>query len=431
MWKEEDLNYISHTDMGQITNILFFNKKVSKDFLFSAIYGKHTKEERKDLWEAIKTCSHNYHCDWILGGDFNAISSIDHHKGNSTPCLPSIQDFDDCVMDCGLHSPPYTGSPFTWTGTRSLGRLWKRLDRVFINSHCLNSFEDITSQHLPRGTSDHCPILLKASNPIFTSPRPFRYINCWSKNHTFIKVLEGNWGKYCGGGMKGLMDKLSKLSKVLQHWNKTTFGNITSTVEALEKDLQQAEQEFDANPTPNNRAFMNEKRANLIHTTKNEFLFWKQKAGIKWLKEGDCNSSFFHAKIKEKRIHQKIHRIKDSNGNWLENTNDIQHEATNFFKALFSNHNCEGMNKFLDNIPLLVDDSINTTLTKFPTEEEVKEAVWSLDPDSSAGPDGFTGDFYRQGWDTIKEDVIKAVQEFFLGIPIPKSMGKTTIILIP
>ncbi|VFQ83921.1 unnamed protein product [Cuscuta campestris] len=64
-------------------------------------------------------------------------------------------------------------------------------------------------------------------------------------------------------------------------------------------------------------------------------------------------------------------------------------------------------------------------------EQEVKDAIWSLSADSSAGPDGFNGEFYKQNWEEIKEDCTKAVQEFFLGIPIPKCISHSNIILIP
>ncbi|VFQ87364.1 unnamed protein product [Cuscuta campestris] len=73
----------------------------------------------------------------------------------------------------------------------------------------------------------------------------------------------------------------------------------------------------------------------------------------------------------------------------------------------------------------------NNSLTSLPDENEVKEAVWSLSADSAAGPDGFNGHFYKTCWEQIKVDCTKAVQEFFLGIPIPKICAQTTIILIP
>ncbi|VFQ96159.1 unnamed protein product [Cuscuta campestris] len=45
--------------------------------------------------------------------------------------------------------------------------------------------------------------------------------------------------------------------------------------------------------------------------------------------------------------------------------------------------------------------------------------------------DGYNDFFFRQAWDVVKIDVVKAVQEFFMGIPLPKVFGSTLITLIP
>ncbi|VFQ66373.1 unnamed protein product [Cuscuta campestris] len=106
------------------------------------------------LWDDLHTTSQSTNSPWIIGGDFNSISSLDHHKGNSRPCLNSIQDFDHCIINSCLISPPFSGSPFTWFGVRSLGRLWRRLDRIFINTTYSNLFPDTSTEHLPKASSN-------------------------------------------------------------------------------------------------------------------------------------------------------------------------------------------------------------------------------------------------------------------------------------
>ncbi|VFQ71382.1 unnamed protein product [Cuscuta campestris] len=63
--------------------------------------------------------------------------------------------------------------------------------------------------------------------------------------------------------------------------------------------------------------------------------------------------------------------------------------------------------------------------------EEVRNTIWQLDGDSASGPDGFNGNFFKSAWEIIKEDVLRASQEFFLGFPIPKAYGSTFLTLIP
>ncbi|KAK4394438.1 hypothetical protein Sango_1598100, partial [Sesamum angolense] len=60
------------------------------------------------------------------------------------------------------------------------------------------------------------------------------------------------------------------------------------------------------------------------------------------------------------------------------------------------------------------------SLCVMPTLEEVREAVFSIDPDSVAGPDGFGAIFFHTYWEIIFEDVFGTVTEFFRGVEIPR-----------
>ncbi|KAL0337577.1 UNVERIFIED_CONTAM: hypothetical protein Scaly_2032800 [Sesamum calycinum] len=75
-------------------------------------------------------------------------------------------------------------------------------------------------------------------------------------------------------------------------------------------------------------------------------------------------------------------------------------------------------------------DEDRWSLYVMPTLEEVREAVFSIDPDSVAGPDGFGAIFFHTCWDVVSEDVFGAVTKFFRGVEMPKCFTTTTISLI-
>ncbi|KAL0287321.1 UNVERIFIED_CONTAM: hypothetical protein Scaly_2767800 [Sesamum calycinum] len=71
------------------------------------------------------------------------------------------------------------------------------------------------------------------------------------------------------------------------------------------------------------------------------------------------------------------------------------------------------------------------SISNIPTDEEIKDIVFSIDKDSVAGLDDFHRFFYHSSWDFINNDIQEAVRDFVCGTPMPRSFKATTIVLIP
>lgn len=48
------------------------------------------------------------------------------------------------------------------------------------------------------------------------------------------------------------------------------------------------------------------------------------------------------------------------------------------------------------------------------TKEEIKDAMYNIGENKASGPNGYTSTFFKSSWHIIGDDVVKAVQEFFL-----------------
>ncbi|VFQ65575.1 unnamed protein product [Cuscuta campestris] len=129
------------------------------------------------------------------------------------------------------------------------------------------------------------------------------------------------------------------------------------------------------------------------------------------------------------RLH--ISSLKDGNGKIHSSPEEISKITVEHYTKVFSFIHEGEMEEILNLIPSSVNDQDNYMLSHIPEEEEIKRTIWSLNANSTAGPDGFNGFFFRNSWDIIKSDVCKAVQEFFIGVPMPKVFGSTLITLIP
>lgn len=85
-----------------------------------------------------------------------------------------------------------------------------------------------------------------------------------------------------------------------------------------------------------------------------------------------------------------------------------------FYSGLLSSEGTIYHESLLDVILELLSEEDNNMLTTIPSSREVKSAVFSIDQDSSLGPDGFSHKFFVKCWDVVGEDVINAAKEFLL-----------------
>ncbi|XP_075483871.1 uncharacterized protein LOC142524032 [Primulina tabacum] len=79
----------------------------------------------------------------------------------------------------------------------------------------------------------------------------------------------------------------------------------------------------------------------------------------------------------------------------------------------------------------VISDEENNEIAVIPSLEEVRATVFSISPDSVAGPNGFSSAFFQHCWEIVHQDVLDAVLDFFRGSPMPHSFTATTITLIP
>lgn len=79
----------------------------------------------------------------------------------------------------------------------------------------------------------------------------------------------------------------------------------------------------------------------------------------------------------------------------------------------------------------MVSDEQNLLLTSSPSDEEIREAVFDLDPASGPSPRGFGGYFYHCGWEIISHDVSRAISHLFNSNDLPRGINSNFVELIP
>ncbi|KAL0433842.1 UNVERIFIED_CONTAM: hypothetical protein Slati_2718500 [Sesamum latifolium] len=185
---KEDINCNILTSQEQFLHIRISSELWPNGFLCTWVYAKHTRAQRRELWDALRNIDQGVD-PWLFGGDFNTIICCSERKGGATPKIRTMEDFGDMMMDCGLQDAGFEGAQFTW----SRNRLWQRLDR-FLFSHTWNkAFPLSRIQHLTRNVSDHCPLLFSVEHEMKTGPSPFCFQNMWTKHHVFKRCVKDSW----------------------------------------------------------------------------------------------------------------------------------------------------------------------------------------------------------------------------------------------
>ncbi|GKC04232.1 putative RNA-directed DNA polymerase, eukaryota, reverse transcriptase zinc-binding domain protein, partial [Tanacetum coccineum] len=78
-----------------------------------------------------------------------------------------------------------------------------------------------------------------------------------------------------------------------------------------------------------------------------------------------------------------------------------------------------------------VSDNSNANMIRHVTNKEIKRAMFDIEDVKSLGPDGYKSAFFKKGWDVVRNDVCRAVCDFFDNGKLLKEINHTFLALIP
>ncbi len=136
-------------------------------------------------------------------------------------------------------------------------------------------------------------------------------------------------------------------------------------------------------------------REELNLTLKLEEEFWALKSRVGWVVDGDRNTKIFHTSTIIRRRFNKILRLKNSVGDWMENTDIIRDHIQTSFIDLFSTSQLASIPS-LGPVPfaprILEEESLSLETPCSPCE--VKLSLWSMKPFKAPSPDGLHPGFF-------------------------------------
>lgn len=293
------------------------------------VYFSSRPDERKGQWEAFlkyKVCLGD---DWAMWGDMNDIVCEDEKRGGVCPTRLATGGFQRFIDQCQLLDFGFTGYPFTWRNNRANeGFIQECLDRALATPSWRTRFANASVEHLDSVGSDHSALLLNLNPHAVRNRVPFRFDARWVKEDDMQNLVQQAWNVQTQGSrLFNVQNKIRECRSSIQNWKKRKRVHSGQKVTELKEKIYRIQN----GQEPYSHTSLQGLRAQLQQEWDKEESFWRQKSRIDWLKQGDKNTSFFHASVLQRRSRNRISGLENSNGEWLKGNTAILEEFQRFF----------------------------------------------------------------------------------------------------
>ncbi|XP_059627007.1 uncharacterized protein LOC132269780 [Cornus florida] len=358
--------------------------------LISAIYAANTVQERRKLWRNLKDQAIVIDCPWIAIGDWNISRFHSEKMGGLRVPQYLLDEFNQVIKEIQIEELPINNGGWSWSNKQGRDRrITIKLDRVLANEVWLHKFTDTAF--------DSC-----------LSVRPL-----WDEVEELVFQV---WNESVGGNpLHKLQKKLRAVKAIIRDWNKKK-SKLSEQVQVMTEDLHKVQMELLQDPmNPGLISKEREATLKLQSTLDLEEILWCQKSRVKWLKEGDKCSAYFHNMVKQRRCYNAITCLKHSGGVTSSDPQVIKDWLVQYYEELYA----------------AKDSVVTEELDREVTAEEIKRVVLAFSPDKAPVPDGFPARYFQKYWHIVGNDLTSAVIHYFTTAVMPMGINSTFLALIP
>ncbi|XP_074283573.1 uncharacterized protein LOC141608118 [Silene latifolia] len=352
------------------------------------IYGQPKKEKRVGVWLELQHQLGLLDSHFVLVGDFNQVDDNEDKLGGSKGTIFGAQFFLEWKGRNLLSDIASKGPKFTWCNNRKGGvRVYERLDKGLTSLTWYSHFPNTGILHLPIQCSDHAPIILDTE--MLSNQGRFHFkLENWCFNYDdCLKILKNEWFKRDKGSPSfRLLRKLKRIRGAFKQW---TF--------CKRKEWTQKWTDFDEQLGTELQHF-------LMVVMRAAMLFWKQRAKLNWLKDGDACTKYFFNCVRERRKQNQIFGIQKQDGSWTFQDTDIYLSFELYFRDIYESgvvHEpfadfLEASHSIFAKLRFKLNNDQHDAMAKLFTRKEVRKEVFQMGSSKSPGPDGIPGLFYQK-----------------------------------
>ncbi|GAU47702.1 hypothetical protein TSUD_190310 [Trifolium subterraneum] len=341
-WKDSSkcrvLNYTRN-----FNNILVEDEQWG-EWRLTCYYGYPERSRRRAAWDLLRALGNMSSIPWCIIGDFNDLLSQADKKGIHPHPNGLCMGFRQAVSDCDLTDIPIEGHQFTWIKSRGTPHvIEERLDRAMASTSWLQLFPQVRLTNLLASHSDHSPILLQWLG--------------WREN------LE-------------VVDRVTRCANKLQRWGKKKRIRFKEDIDECVRRMNELRGNQDEEGNIQYQE-LSEMHATLLIQEEG---YWKQRAKMHWLQEGDMNTRFFHMLATVRSKKKKVTKLIADNSTEAHTQEELCEVAKSYFDTLFKPRDGD-QDPVLNLIQPRVTDDDNLVLTTPITKrfwEQCSDDIFSV-----------------------------------------------------
>ncbi|GJR17132.1 RNA-directed DNA polymerase, eukaryota, reverse transcriptase zinc-binding domain protein [Tanacetum coccineum] len=316
------------------------------------------RSERRELWNAL-----NLHRSivnnkaWVIMGDFNVTLKPAEHSNGPSCMTIDMNEFYDAVNKIG------------W-------RIYVALDFNLLGQI---SYHSSAIMSIPKG--------------IPKKKKSFRFANYVADKEEFLDIVKEGWRHEIRGcHMYKVVQRLKLLKKPLNNLNWQN-GNIFDRTNILKEKLNEAHDKVDSDPF---NLAKKQAAVNLLNdytkAAEEELKLLHQKAKVKWLREGDKNSAYFHNIIKARKNKSRIESICCENESRVEGKLVNDQFVKHFQNFLGTTFHVSPLHSMGDIVKLKLSEAEALDMIIETSDEEIKEALFDINSSKAVGPGKILGE---------------------------------------
>lgn len=223
--------------------------------------------------------------------------------------------------------------------------------------------------------------------------------------------------------------KLKILKQGLKDWSREIFGEMDAKVQLLTDklkgfDLANEEVWLQGQEVERRESVV----AELWALLKNKKSLAYQRFRVRWLKEGDANSKYFHACVRSRITTNHIFALLVQD-EWVQDAVGVKNAMVNYYTTHFSESIWERSR--LDGIMFkTISGQQNNYLVSNFEAGEIEDIISQCDGNKSPRPDGFNFSFYKACWSFLKGEMCLLFSEFHRTARLPRCLTSYFLALI-